>query len=367
MFKRNQRKPSNSHNITSLKKKMSAEKQTVFLSGATGFIAQHIIKQLLETQKFKIIGSVRSEEKAEALAKNFNNSPDLSFVYIKDIADPKAFDAAFEEHGSKIDFVIHAASPFHFKVTDPKKDLIIPAEIGSAGIFKASVKYATNLKHFVVTSSYAAVFDILREEDSSLNLNEESWNPMEEEEAVSNPVFSYCYSKKIAEQTVWKLAKELNAKFNINAVNPVYVFGPQCFDSSVTKELNTSCEIINQFVHATPETPIDESIKGSYIDVRDVARAHIEPLLNSEKFNGKRLILDGGRFGNQSVVDILNEIPQLKGKIPVGNPHRDDELSTKMAQVDNSKTKELLGFEFISLTQSVKDTALQVLKHEGKL
>lgn len=346
---------------------MSSEKKTVFLSGATGYIAQHIIKQLLDTQKFKIIGSVRSEEKAQALANNFNNSPDLSFVYVKDIADPKAFDAAFEEHGPKIDFVIHSASPFHFKVTDPKKDLIIPAEIGSAGIFKASVKYATNLKHFVVTSSYAAVFDILREEDKTLQLNEESWNPMEEEQAVTSPVFSYCYSKKVAEQTVWKLAKELNAKFNINAVNPVYVFGPQCFDSSVTKELNTSCEIINKLLHASPETPVDESIKGSFIDVRDVARAHIEPLLNSEKFNGKRLIMDGGRFGNQSIADVLNEIPQLKGKIPVGTPHRDDEIAASMAKIDNSKTKELLGFEFISLEQTVKDTALQVLKHEGRL
>ena len=105
---------------------MSTEKQTVFLSGASGFIAQHVVKDLLAAG-FKVIGSVRSEDKAQALAKNFNNSEDLSFVYVKDIADPKAFDAAFEEHGAKLDYVIHSASPFHFSVTHAKKDFITPA------------------------------------------------------------------------------------------------------------------------------------------------------------------------------------------------------------------------------------------------
>ncbi|XBW35363.1 hypothetical protein QEN19_000928 [Hanseniaspora menglaensis] len=346
---------------------MSTEKQTVFLSGITGYIAQHITKQLLDTGKFKVIGSVRSEEKAAALAKNFDNNSDLSFVYVKDISDPAAFDESFKEHGAKFDYVIHSASPFHFNVTDVNKDLIVPAKIGSAGIFKASVKYAPNLKHFVVTSSYAAVFDILRETDTSLKLNEESWNPMEFDQAITNPVFGYCYSKKIAEETIWALNKELNAKFNISAVNPVYVFGPQCFDSSVTKELNTSCEIINQLVHAPVDAEIDETIKGSFIDVRDVARAHIEPLLNSEKFNGQRLIMDGGRFGKQSVADVLNEIPQLKGKIAVGTPHKEDNISSEMAVIDNTKTKELLGFEFTTLEKTVKDTALQILKFEGRL
>ncbi|XBW36591.1 hypothetical protein QEN19_002163 [Hanseniaspora menglaensis] len=346
---------------------MSIEKQTVFLSGITGYIAQHITKQLLETGKFKVIGSVRSEEKATALAKNFDNNSDLSFVYVKDISDRAAFDESFKEHGAKIDYVIHSASPFHFNATDVNKDLIVPAEIGSAGIFKASVKYAPNLKHFVVTSSYAAVADLFKDNDPSFKLSEKSWNPMEFDEAVTNSLFGYCYAKKIAEKTIWNLGKELNVKFNISAVNPVYVFGPQCFDSSVTKELNTSCEIINQLVHAPVDAEIDETIKASYIDVRDVARAHIEPLLNSEKFNGQRLIMYADRFGKQSIVDVLNKIPQLKGKIAVGTPHKEDNIASELAVVDNSKTKELLGFEFKSLDKTVKDTALQILKFEGKL
>ena len=49
-------------------------KQTVFVSGATGFIAQHIIKQLLSTDKYKVIGSVRAGSKAEKLKADFDNN-----------------------------------------------------------------------------------------------------------------------------------------------------------------------------------------------------------------------------------------------------------------------------------------------------
>ena len=49
---------------------------SVFVSGATGYIAQHIVKTLLE-KNYKVVGSVRSTEKGEKLKKllqsaNFN-------------------------------------------------------------------------------------------------------------------------------------------------------------------------------------------------------------------------------------------------------------------------------------------------------
>lgn len=345
---------------------MSTEKETVFLSGATGYIAQHIVRELLATGKFKVIGSARSEEKVKRLAENFGNHPDLSFVYIKELANPTAFDEVFKTHGPIIDYVIHSASPLVINPQDVNKDLIIPAKNGTVGIFNASAKYATNLKHFVLTSSYAAVGDFLRENDHSLTLNEESWNPMPFEQAVTQPMLGYCYSKKVAEKSLWDLRKELEVSFNVTTVNPTYVYGPQCFDSSVSKELNVSCQIINNLVHLPFGETVDESVTGCFIDVRDVAKVHVEAILNSKKYDGKRLLLDGGKFGNQSIVDVLNEIPSLKGKIAVGTPHRDDDIADKTVVVDTSKTKELLGFKYISLNKSVKDTALQIIKYDEK-
>lgn len=337
-------------------------KETVFLSGATGYIAQHILGQLLETKKYKIVGSVRSQEKADALKTNFQNNEDLSFVFVDDIAKEDAFDAAFQKHGAEFDYILHTASPFTFEIKDNKKDLIIPAINGTKSIVQATVKYAPNVKKFVVTSSYAAVASPSADYIKSNTLNEETWNDQPLEEAVKDPIASYYYSKTAAERAVWDLHKSLNAKFKVTSINPVFVFGPQQFDSSVTKKLNTSCEFINGIVHSQLDDPVSNDIKGAFVDVRDVAKAQVAAIAD-DKLAGHRLILSAGRFSLQSLADIINKkYPQLKGKIARGVPGSDKEAIDSLATLDNHVTKELLGFEFIGLTESVMDTVNQILK-----
>ncbi|KAL6947624.1 hypothetical protein ACO0RG_000200 [Hanseniaspora osmophila] len=339
-------------------------KQTVFISGATGFIAQHIIQQLLDTNSFKVVGSVRNLEKASSLKANFKNHPDLSFVTVGDISEPDAFDKIFEEHGSQFDYLLHTASPFQFNVSDYEKELVVPAVNGTRGVFKAAVKFAPNVKKFVVTSSFAAIGAPADYENSKIVFNEKSWNNQTLQEALNDPVSAYCYSKAAAEREVWTLQKELKPKFAITAVNPVYVFGPQCFDSSVTKTLNTSCELINSIVHSKPEMPVPE-ISGAYIDVRDVARAHVESITN-EKTDGQRLFMSEDRFTMQNVADVINkDFPQLQGKISKGNPGSDKAVIERMAQCDSSATKTLLGFKFKDLEETVVDTVKQILKVEA--
>ncbi|KAL6927869.1 hypothetical protein ACO0SA_004492 [Hanseniaspora valbyensis] len=340
---------------------MSTPKQTVFLSGATGFIAQHIIKQLLDSKKFKVIGSVRSEEKANSLAENFK-SPDLSFVYVKELADPTAFDESFAKIGSELDYIIHSASPVILTADDVEKTIIDPARNGSSGIFKAALKYAPNLKHFVLTSSSASVADEKTKDFPDVVFSESSWNPVTFEEGVNVDGCAYFYAKKSAEELVWKLAKENKVKFGVTSVCPSYVFGPQAFDVTAKKDVNFSAGIVTNYIKTTVNDPVGTNYYGFCIDVRDVARAHIEPLLNSEKFNGERLYMVTGTYGEQDIVDTLNTIPELKGKIAVGTPHRDDDIQNRIAKCDNSKTRKLLGFEFISVEQSILDTAQQVLK-----
>lgn len=341
---------------------MPSLKETVFLSGVSGFIAQHIAKQLLDTGKFKVIGSVRSKDKADAITKNFNHNPDLTFVYVKDISDPDAFNESFESIGNELDYVIHSAAAVIFSADDIEKEIINPAKYGSAGIFNASVKYAPNLKHFVLTSSNAAVADHTKKNNPNLVFSESTWNPVTFEEGVNVPNSGYYFAKKIAEETVWKLAKETKAQFGVTSVCPSYVFGPQAFDSNIQKDLNFSVEIVNHFIKSSVDDPVDNKYYGFCIDVRDVARAHIEPLLNSSKFNAQRLYMVTSAYGQQNIVDTLNKIPELKGKIAVGNPGRDDDIADRIAKYDNKKTRELLGFEFITLERSVLDTAKQVLR-----
>ncbi|CCK69764.1 methylglyoxal reductase (NADPH-dependent) GRE2 KNAG_0D00120 [Huiozyma naganishii CBS 8797] len=343
---------------------------SVFISGATGYIARHIVGQLLD-QDYKVIGTCRTQAKADQLMKQFGNNPNLVMEIVEDISKLDAFDSVIQKHSKEIKYVLHTASPFFFDTTDFVKDLLVPAVNGTKGILQSIKQYAADsVERVVVTSSYAAVFDMDRENEKDLVLTEESWNPDSWEHCQRNPVAAYCGSKKFAEQAAWEFLKENKdtVKFKLATVNPVYVFGPQKFDADVSQKLNTSCEIVNQLVHATPDTDLTPlSFYGGFIDVRDVAKAHVLAIQKDELL-GQRLILSEGRFNTQDILDVLNkDFPTLKGKLPVGKPGTGTVVCDTGATIDNSKSKKLLGFQFRSLEETIDDTASQILKHEGNL
>ncbi|QLQ79348.1 hypothetical protein HG537_0B06960 [Torulaspora globosa] len=342
---------------------------TVLISGATGFIAQHIVNELLK-QDYKVIGTVRTQEKADKLKKQFGNNPNLSLELVSDIAAPNAFDEVFKKHGSEVKVVLHTASPFFVTSTEYEKDLLIPAVNGTKSILESIKKYAADsVERVVVTSSFAAMLDLEKADDASVVFNEESWNPATWESCQVNGGAAYCGSKKLAEAAAWEFLRENRkaVKFELSTVNPVYVFGPQLFDEDVKDTLNTSCEFINALIHNKPEAKHMQEFRSNYIDVRDVSRAHLVAFQKKEAI-GKRLLLTNGRFSYQELEDILNEdFPQLKGKILVGNPGSGKEAYKNMPTIDNTKTREILGYPFKSLKETVDDTAAQILRKDSKL
>lgn len=327
----------------------------------------HIVGQLLD-QNYKVIGSARSQAKIDELQKKFGSNPNLSMVIVPDISKLDAFDETFKIHGKDIKYVLHTASPFKFDVTDFEKDLLIPARNGTLGILEAIKEYAADtVERFVITSSFAAIFDLARLDDDNLTFTEDSWNPDDWNSCQRDGGSAYCGSKKIAEETAWNFYNENKdkVKFKMTAVNPVYVFGPQRFDADVSKTLNTSCEFINSALHSTPDK-LPQPFAGGYIDVRDVAKAHLYAF-QKENTIGQRLIMSEGRFSTQDILNYLNaDFPVLKGSIPVGNPSEALENSTAGAKTDNHKTKEILGYKFIGLKQTIDETAAQILKQEGR-
>lgn len=109
---------------------------SVLVSGATGFISQHIISLLLE-QNYKVIGSVRTQEKADKLIANFGNNPNLTMVIVSDISKLDSFHYAFKKYGREIKHVLHTASPFSFEAENIEKDFLIPAKNGTLGILES--------------------------------------------------------------------------------------------------------------------------------------------------------------------------------------------------------------------------------------
>lgn len=337
--------------------------KTVFVSGATGFIAQHIVVLLLQ-QGYKVVGSVRSQAKGEKLAKLLN-SPNFSFEIVPDVEPAGAFDEALQKH-PEVTVFLHTASPFYFTSTNVEEDLLKPAVNGTKNALAAVKKYGPQITNVVVTSSIAAIADPSRETDSTHILTEESWNPVTWEGAKADGVAGYRGSKKFAEKAAWNFVAEEKPSFVINYINPSFVFGPQAFDSEVKANLNVSNEFINNILSLNAESAVP-AFRGGYVDVRDVAKAHL--MAFEKPISNKRLLLNAGRVCGQDVLDVLNEdFPELKGKIPVGEKGAGKAIAESLCKIVNDDTKKILGFQFIDLKTSVDDTVQQILDvKSGKL
>lgn len=326
--------------------------QIVLLTGVSGFVAQHICKLLL-SEGYIVIGTVRSTEKKNLVA-NIFNSNNLLIEIVPDISLTNAFDNILNKHRG-INFIIHTASPFFYETSNPEKDLIIPTINGVKNLINSikSHKPPTLLK-FVFTSSDAAIYSEAGELDSSLTFTEQDWNKPSYSAARTNPVLAYYYAKTMAEKWLWE--NVIGMPFGVTSINPSWIFGPQV-DNNLDDVLNTSNETINQLFKNTNL----EHVKGGFVDVRDVAKAHLQAITDSET-NDQRLLLLSERFSTQTILDIINtNFPRLSNNFQVGISGSGAQDIASMSKIDNSKTKDLLDFKFVRLDRTVVDVVQQIL------
>lgn len=342
---------------------------SVLVSGCFGFIAKHILHDLLKLN-YQIIGTVRSQEEREKLFKQFGNTTNLTLEIVEDISKINAFDQVFQLYGSSIRYVLHTASPYNLEATDFRTELLIPSLNGTKSLLRAIEKYGMGtVKRLVHTSSYAAIMDFETERVQGQIYTENSWNSDDWEKAQECVSRAYNGSKVLAEREVWRFFNEHKNKteLKVTTINPGYVLGPQMFDEDVTEKLNTSCEIVNKLIHAKPNSKLDLSeTYGCFINVSDVSKAHILAF-QKDKLIGKRLLMSAGRFSTQDILDVLNaEFPILKGKIPVGTPNTGAQHYNFGATVDNSETCHLLGFHFKSFRDTICEMTERILRVKGK-
>jgi nucleoside-diphosphate-sugar epimerase len=123
---------------------------TLFITGATGFIGSHVVKNALAAGH-RVRLSVRKEEQIENL-KKIVSSDQLDFAVIPDISKAEAFEGKLDG----VEHVIHLASPMPGKGDDFKEDYLKPAVEGTLSILKAA-KASNSIKRVVITSSFLAV------------------------------------------------------------------------------------------------------------------------------------------------------------------------------------------------------------------
>jgi NADPH-dependent methylglyoxal reductase len=343
---------------------------TILLTGATGFIALHITDALLKAG-FKVIGTVRSQSKADKISAQFKElypNGDLTYAIVEDIAAPGAFDDVLKNNES-ITGVLHTASPFSFGLDKPLEDAYLtPAVEGTKNILISTKKFAPQVDRVIVTSSFASIYDYTQAAKRDFVHTDKTWNPIEWE-IVSDEGQAYYASKKLAEREVWKFVEEEKPNFKVATVTPPYVFGTQFFDDVLSNPtLNTSAEIVNKLL-STPVDANDFQSKqvGLAVDVRDVAYLHVKAL-QDDKLLGNRLFPSSGPFLEQSILNIMHKnFPELDGKI--GKGANDEAVTAKFLAdyaplADTTNTLELVGREsWIPIEDTVVAATKQILDY----
>ncbi|ERS94931.1 uncharacterized protein SPSK_00295 [Sporothrix schenckii 1099-18] len=327
----------------------------VLVTGGSGFIAAHIVEQLL-AKGHSVVTTVRTQAKA---AKIYEAHPELGKDRLQieltpDLTQADAFDKVVQVPG--IEVVLHTASPFHFRITDPVKDLINPAVMGTTSVLKAIQKSAPQVRRVVVTSSFAAIVDDNTVNDPNHTYTEKSWCPITLADVGANPGRGYRASKKLAEKAAWDYVRDNKPNFDLVTVNPPMVFGPIVHHLDDVSGINTSNE---RFVDAiTGKWKAGGAVPSQgpiriWVDVRDVAKAHVLAGLEKPEVGGRRLFCTQGFYTNNDIYQILHKnfseySEQLSGVKLSEEPE-------EHFQYDNSETQKLLGIDWIPLEKSVVD------------
>ena len=323
---------------------------SAFISGATGFIAQHIIKQLLE-KGYSVVGSVRNESKGENLKKLFATDK-FSYEIVDDLETVGAFDKALKKH-PEVKIFLHTATPVTFEAEDNEKDIILPAINGTVNVLKAIKATAPQIDKVVLTSSIVSQIDL---KSVSTIVDELAWNDLSYDTAKLNGFAAYCGAKTFAEKAANDFVKNEKPNFTVSTVHPVYVFGPQAFDLEAKGHLNLSNNFISELLKLKegPNVEVPKEF-GSFVDVRDVAAAHIKEI--EKPSNGLRVITKSEDFFSQELLEIINKnFPQLN--LAKGEPG-----SMPFARkIDDTKSRDYLNIDFINLEKSVTDTVKQYIE-----
>jgi len=271
--------------------------KTILVTGGTGYIGSWIVKYLLEKGN-SVRVTVRDKSKSSryehlvTLAQNTSGNLEIWSANLTQ-------EGSFDEAAKGADAIIHVASPFTLRFKDAQRDLIEPALKGTQNVLNAASKSGT-VKRVVLTSSVAAVHgDNADMDDKGLTeFTEEHFN------TSSSPKHQpYSYSKVLAEKEAWRIAESQN-QWNLVVINPSFVMGPTLANSSDSESLNFMKDLLKgKFLMGAP------NLMFGFVDVRDVAQAHVLALEN-ENAEGRHILA----HSTMNVMQLAQVVKKLYGR-----------------------------------------------------
>ncbi|CAL1128554.1 unnamed protein product, partial [Cladocopium goreaui] len=273
----------------------------ICVTGGSGFLGSWCIKLLLEAKKAAYLMDLPG---ASSRLKIFEDV---------DLLTPGAFDAAIAGCGA----VLHTASPFYMAGgseetalgpdSSAQEKLVTPAVEGTRNVLSSCHKLG--VKRVALTSSTGSVYVNYGKVPADHVYSSADWSPSELFREKQN---WYCLSKVLAEETAWKMSREPDCPFQLTVLLPTLIWGPMVPGQP---HLNTSASSLVGYMDGSIQE-IENACK-TVVDVRDVARAHVEAVCR-EGLGGQRILLIGGSPHFEEVARYIREaLPEeMKFKVP---------------------------------------------------
>ncbi|KAK4610130.1 hypothetical protein CLAFUW4_14149 [Fulvia fulva] len=349
-----------------------ATKETVLVTGGSGFIGSHCLLRGLE-QGYRMRTTIRNLKRTDEVRQSLRNGGAT-----QEQADSVQFFAAdlmkddgWLEACTGCDYVLHVASPFPAGVPKHEDELVAPARDGTLRALRFAKQVGT-VKRVVVTSSFASVGYGHGNRGVDKPFTEEDWTVLDG--SKGEKVFAYPKSKTVAERSAWDWIQKEGGSLELATVNPVGVFGPV-----LSGDFATSVEIVSRLLKG--EMPVMPQLAFGIVDVRDVAEVHFKAMTDPKAKNQRFIACADGTF--LYIKDIANilkkELPaqdtkkvpsmvapnflvKLMGFVDPAASLVASELGKRKA-CSNETTKTTLGMKFRSTDEAIVSCAKSLKEH----
>ncbi len=328
---------------------------TVLLTGASGFIAKHILLHLLGAG-YRVRATIRNparadEVRAAVLPHLAPEAADRLAFATLDLERDNGWDTALQG----VTALVHTASPFPIAQPRDPDDLIRPAVQGTLRALTAA--RAAGVGRVVLTSSIVAV------------VNEAKGFPQDETDWC-NPdlptTTAYAKSKTLAERAAWEFVAGTPG-MQLTTINPGLVLGPLLDDA-----FGSSVGLVRRILAG--KDPMLPDFAFPPVDVRDVALMHLRALERPETA-GRRFIAADEPLSMPQMGQILRaeyparRIPTMVAPKPVlrllalFDPQVRSILPKigKVERLSNARARSEMGMSFVPAAEALKATAASLI------
>ncbi|UOB17482.1 SDR family oxidoreductase [Abyssalbus ytuae] len=335
-------------------------KETVLVTGGTGFLGAHTIIQLLQ-QGYKVKTTIRSLKRKEDVLEMLKNGGITSFNNLEFTEADLIKDTHWNDAVKDCKYVLHIASPFPSGEPKDENELIIPAKEGTLRVLRAAQK--AGVKRVVMTSSFASI-------GYSINPDNHVFTEQDRTDPHTK-IGAYIKSKTLAEQAAWDFIKTQGNALELTVINPVGMFGPV-----LGKDFASSVQLVQHLMSG--KTPAVPKVYFGIVDVRDAADLHIRAMISEEAKNQRFLACADDGTSLPEIATILrlqhNEFTKKVTKKILPNwlvkilSYFKPELKLVASQVgiiktiSNEKAKKVLGWKPRNKEVIITDTADSLIK-----